>query len=537
MHDAYDSLFGTKGTAYIYNKIGGWAASQQGSGPLSAAPTTTQGWPTGSGTIALATSDFKVETYAPGGTGVQFPSSPGRSSQPTGAQVSFYDGELIRIALAWVPYENFTSTRIVNVTGAELALGPTYTTSEPFTSSNNNFWRYGQYLQSDMYLRIKQNGSDTFGFTISTPSGYKNFQYSGGKIGSSRINVLQQAYDSIPEKIKVKVSKVNPGGGFSYPIDETHSINSSSGSVTSGDFLELKKASLSACFSTGAAGNIAADEFALSLSSYDNVISFSPSSNDFGMTNDGAGHVRLALSANKGVVNSAGFIDIDAASSSITQGTYQYRVSVDQTTPTGSMPYTWMAFPTIRDATLTWGIPTTGAGFQLSEGQATQDDNIIANTLVYGSEDRVTNSSNEVKVENQNLRVEENIRCNGDVTAFYSDERLKTRTGIIENAMEKVRSLEGFYYTENSVAKSLGYNNDKLQVGLSAQQVESIMPEAVSRAPVDIDFDEEGNEVSKTGENYLTVNYSKLVPLLLEGIKEQQDKIEELTERIGKLEE
>ena len=129
-----------------------------------------------------------------------------------------------------------------------------------------------------------------------------------------------------------------------------------------------------------------------------------------------------------------------------------------------------------------------------------------------------------------------NILASGNVTAYYSDERLKTRTGIIQDAVEKVRSLDGFYYTENSVAKSLGYNNDKVQVGLSAQQVKSIMPEIIAKAPADIGYDEDGNEISKTGENYLTVDYSKLVPLLVEAIKSQQDTIEELTERIDNLE-
>jgi hypothetical protein len=73
-------------------------------------------------------------------------------------------------------------------------------------------------------------------------------------------------------------------------------------------------------------------------------------------------------------------------------------------------------------------------------------------------------------------------------------------------------------------------------VGLSAQQVQKILPEAVTLAPVDAEKLEDGTSVSISGEEYLTVNYSKLVPLLVEAMKEQQKQIEDLTEKLEKLE-
>jgi hypothetical protein len=130
------------------------------------------------------------------------------------------------------------------------------------------------------------------------------------------------------------------------------------------------------------------------------------------------------------------------------------------------------------------------------------------------------------------------IACAGSVTAYYSDERLKEKTGKIENAVEKVKQLEGFYYVNNELAKSFGYKETKQQVGLSAQQVESILPEVVTLAPFDIQTGEfDGTISSKSGENYLTVDYSKLVPLLVEAIKEQQAQIEELKSQIEALKE
>jgi hypothetical protein len=129
------------------------------------------------------------------------------------------------------------------------------------------------------------------------------------------------------------------------------------------------------------------------------------------------------------------------------------------------------------------------------------------------------------------LYVPNEILATGNITAYYSDERLKTRTGKIENAIDKVKTLDGFYYVENETAKELGYNNDEQQVGLSAQQVQAILPEAVHMAAVDVAVDEDGNKYSKTGEEYLTVDYSRLVPLLIEAIKELKAEIEELKAR------
>ena len=94
--------------------------------------------------------------------------------------------------------------------------------------------------------------------------------------------------------------------------------------------------------------------------------------------------------------------------------------------------------------------------------------------------------------------------------------------------------LSGYYFYENEDAKELGFDNDRKQVGVMAQEVEKVLPEAVTSAPVD--------------DKYLTVWYDKLVPLLIEAIKElaidshSPKAIEELegykdiNERLNKLE-
>ena len=113
------------------------------------------------------------------------------------------------------------------------------------------------------------------------------------------------------------------------------------------------------------------------------------------------------------------------------------------------------------------------------------------------------------------------IYATGNITAYYSDARLKTVSGKIENALDKVAKLSGVYYTNNDVAKSFGYTSDEVQVGVLAQEVEAVMPEIVKAAPFDLDE----NNNSKSGEHYKTVQYEKLVPLLIEAINELQAKV------------
>jgi len=121
-------------------------------------------------------------------------------------------------------------------------------------------------------------------------------------------------------------------------------------------------------------------------------------------------------------------------------------------------------------------------------------------------------------------RVTGAMLATGNVYAYYSDKRLKDVKGQITEALDKVDAIETFYYTHNDTARDLGYEGDEMQVGVAAQSVQAVMPEVVHRAPIDDD----GEGGSVTGEDYVTVDYPRLVPLLIEAIKELKAKVEEL---------
>jgi hypothetical protein len=98
----------------------------------------------------------------------------------------------------------------------------------------------------------------------------------------------------------------------------------------------------------------------------------------------------------------------------------------------------------------------------------------------------------------------------GNVTA-YSDIRLKENIKVIPDALNKVQQLRGVTFTRNDVE-----DLEKLHTGVIAQEVEVVLPEAVS----------EDNDGIKN------VAYGNMVGLLIEAIKELKDEVNELKRQI-----
>jgi hypothetical protein len=146
-------------------------------------------------------------------------------------------------------------------------------------------------------------------------------------------------------------------------------------------------------------------------------------------------------------------------------------------------------------------------------GTTTLDDNVsvtgtlsVSSTLSVNGNTTLGNDSGDITTVNGELRV------TGDITAFYtSDQRFKDNIQPIENPLAKVISISGNTYSWNE--KSGKEGND---VGVIAQEVLEVLPEAVT-----------------TRDNgYLAVDYQRLVPLLVEAIKELSGKVEYLEQKL-----
>lgn len=154
----------------------------------------------------------------------------------------------------------------------------------------------------------------------------------------------------------------------------------------------------------------------------------------------------------------------------------------------------------------------------------------------------VKNSDNFFKVERSNFDINDpnakfvqlgggisikgTLQVTGDITAnLASDERLKENIEVIPNALAKVNMLNGVTYnfTEHALSLNKYLGADK-KAGLIAQQVKSVLPEVIKHAP----FDRNDKGESISGENYLTIQYDKVIPLLVEAIKELTKKVERL---------
>lgn len=110
--------------------------------------------------------------------------------------------------------------------------------------------------------------------------------------------------------------------------------------------------------------------------------------------------------------------------------------------------------------------------------------------------------------------------ASGNIGA-YSDPRLKDDVERIEGALGIIEQLDGVRFTWNHKTKLIG-KPGKRDIGILADQVETVLPELVSLSIPDDEND---------GERWRVVDYDKLVPVLIEAVRELAGRVKELEAR------
>ena len=114
------------------------------------------------------------------------------------------------------------------------------------------------------------------------------------------------------------------------------------------------------------------------------------------------------------------------------------------------------------------------------------------------------------------LTVEGSITATGNITAYYSsDRRLKDNITPLTSSLIKISKIGGYEFDWNENQSDFEGHD----VGVIAQEIQEVLPEVVTERK----------------DGYLAVRYEKIIPLLIEGIKELTDRVEKLEEENKKL--
>ena len=120
------------------------------------------------------------------------------------------------------------------------------------------------------------------------------------------------------------------------------------------------------------------------------------------------------------------------------------------------------------------------------------------------------------------LNVDNDIVATGNITAYgtiSSDKRLKENLQLLKNPLDGVLKLNGYSFEWNDKQKA--HPVGTFDVGVVAQEVQKVLPQTI-------------REMSN---GYLGVRYERLIPLLIESIKELNQKVEKLEDELKKIKE
>lgn len=128
-------------------------------------------------------------------------------------------------------------------------------------------------------------------------------------------------------------------------------------------------------------------------------------------------------------------------------------------------------------------------------------------------------SNNVVSWTARNIHSGNDWQFRGNVTAYASDERLKENVQTITGALDKVCKLRGVTFDWKDDCEDKGFMPTmKHETGVIAQEVQAVIPDAAVPAPFD--------------DNYLTVKHEKIIPVLIEAIKELKSEVDDLKQQL-----
>ena len=236
------------------------------------------------------------------------------------------------------------------------------------------------------------------------------------------------------------------------------------------------------------------------------------------LTAGGGDGVVIAANGNTTIYGAVALQDIPAAGTSTAALVVGGSNVVSQRT-LGSNAFTSTAIPTNNNEL------TNGAGYITGFDITTQTDSkylrsdvadIASGIITFSNTTQSTTNTTGAVIVSGGVGIAKTLNVGEDVVAYASsDRRLKDNILPIENPLQKINSIGGYSFDWN-VEKQHIYNGK--DYGVIAQEIEEILPELVD-----------------TRENgYKAVKYDKLVSLLIEGIKELSQEVDELKKQINK---
>lgn len=121
-----------------------------------------------------------------------------------------------------------------------------------------------------------------------------------------------------------------------------------------------------------------------------------------------------------------------------------------------------------------------------------------------------------------------------------SDKRLKTNIQPMSDAISKIKAITAYTYNYDTNKYPYMGLGEGVRYGFIAQDLEQVFPELVKEKNLDTEgakaqTGDMNSNKAETIEKFKTVDYISMIPILLEGMKEQQEMIEELKREIEEL--